>query len=871
MDTGNTSEGNLSNHLLGRDAHQLSSGALALDPALFPMERYQPISQLGKGSAGIVYLCLDRLLGKQVAIKCLRSVTAEQLIGFQSEAKASSLMNHIGVVAVLDFGVTSGGAPYMVMEYAEGQTLEQRIAEKGPLEPELAVKVFIRIADALGYAHAKGIYHRDLKSSNILILDENSDDPDVRLIDFGVARIKHAIQASAIVQGLTIVGTPAYMPPDQAAGLPYDARSEIYAFGCTMFEGLTGRTPFVGETALEIIAMHSRDRAPTLSEVRSDIIFPDGLESIIQTCLSKNKNERFESMTELVNALQILDSVASVFDSSADRFDEKKALASRRPKPILVYAFLTAVFLSPVIICFSFFQTKDADDRAKPITTSFGESQILGVSPSISERIKPRSRTLVEQSWQMLSELKTERAISLCNEALKIDKNNLRAFDVRAVAKFLRQQKSEALNDLNRSISRRGVSEREDASAFFHRGIVKQSIGDTIGARQDFREAIVLGGYLPEAWELKQFGDGIRIWKSENDVYDRIDYGRGVEHRGSYYKIVDGKDSDLSALVKPQNPPIRDLLVRGGIFSGKPFEQIAELESIRAIEFADVEISDSDLKFLSKCTHLDDFAVTRCPKINGSFLQYLANLDNLRQIQIKGGGPTDDELKYLRKMKSLKSFGVLGCPGITGSGFSYLPGSIERIDWLPTSAKDIPYGKIDYSRATFARINKLPNLTALTLNPDLMDDTANSALSEVKRLRALILIGREPIRPQALDTFRNLNLERLEFRNVRISPAAMEKLGRYKKLKTLVFSDGCVDSVSLATLARLPIELQGLGISEPKLDGRMLLQLGKLKGLTQLRIEEIPSSISQAEIDRLKTTLPNCRLEIDYAKRGIEL
>lgn len=273
---------------------------LDLDATTFPLDRYTPLRAIGFGASGNVYLCRDRLLRTMVAVKCLRNVSGDELIAFQQEAKALSKLNHPGIVKVINFGASDSGAPYMVMEYIEGISLENCIQEHGPFPIDVAVEIIDRLCDALAYAHAKGIFHRDLKSSNILLLtDPELEETEVRIIDFGVAMVKHASQEPTIVQGRTVVGTPKYMAPDQALGKPYDERSEIYAFGCTMFEMLTGDVPFIGETSLEIISKHASEPPPLLSEIRPDTEFSEELQALVEKCLAKDPGDRFLSIKEL--------------------------------------------------------------------------------------------------------------------------------------------------------------------------------------------------------------------------------------------------------------------------------------------------------------------------------------------------------------------------------------------------------------------------------------------------------------------------------------------------------------------------------------------------------------------------------------------
>jgi len=298
---------------------QIDVVELELDSNKFPTDRYQALKQIGKGAAGTVYLCRDKLLGgKLVAIKCLHAATPEQLVDFQKEAKAMSSLIHPGILSVLDFGSTGGGTPYMVMEYVEGQTLQTYLEERGAMPVSTALVVFKRIAEVLSFAHEHGIFHRDVKSSNILLVGDLKE-PEIKLIDFGVASMNLASMQTTIVQGNTIVGTPGYMPPDQARGLPYNELSEIYALGCLMFEALTGRLPFAAESALETIALHAQEPPPRLKDVRSDLSFSPQLEMIVARCLEKRPQDRYRSMNALLEAFDSPDIHGAAFEAQSDK------------------------------------------------------------------------------------------------------------------------------------------------------------------------------------------------------------------------------------------------------------------------------------------------------------------------------------------------------------------------------------------------------------------------------------------------------------------------------------------------------------------------------------------------------------------------
>lgn len=273
---------------------------LDLDGESFPLARYIPLYLLGCGASGSVYLAKDRVLAKPVAVKVLHTVEPAQAIDFQNEARVMSSLDHSNIIKVFDFGCTDEGAPYMVLEYLPSVTLESYLHSQGALEPASAVRLFVQLAEALVYAHENGVFHRDLKPSNILLTGTSVDDARLKLIDFGVAKLKSLSQETTVIQGRTLVGTPAYMSPDQAQGRGYDARSEIYSFGCVLYEAVTGEPPYQADSPLELLRLHAEAPLPYLNEGS----FDNALASVITTCLAKDPEARYGNAEELLSALK---------------------------------------------------------------------------------------------------------------------------------------------------------------------------------------------------------------------------------------------------------------------------------------------------------------------------------------------------------------------------------------------------------------------------------------------------------------------------------------------------------------------------------------------------------------------------------------
>ncbi len=326
-------------------------------PGPFPIDRYKPLAVLGQGSSGIVYLGRDRLLRKKVAVKVLRGLNPLEVVAFQKEARATSKLKHPGIVTLLDFGLIDTSIPYMVLEYVSGLSIKDTLAQRGTLQWQACVFIARRLCEALGYAHAQGIFHRDLQPSNIIITREPDDSSAVKLIDFGIAKSVREATGSLQPDDVDLVGTPFYMSPDQGFGHQYDARSEVYSLACVLFECLTGSPPFQGETALETLSMHARNTPPTLREAYQNnhsesaverLDCPELLDAVLQKCLAKKQEERYQSMAALEEALRH-------FSADFIPIGEVENVAERRrepSKPVLRRSIIFAVLTCCVgLIC----------------------------------------------------------------------------------------------------------------------------------------------------------------------------------------------------------------------------------------------------------------------------------------------------------------------------------------------------------------------------------------------------------------------------------------------------------------------------------------------------------------------------------------
>src|SRR5829696_1524436 len=262
--------------------------------------RYQLGSLLGVGGMARVYVATDRVLERQVAVKVLRSSDAQDPLfveRFQREAHAAARLSHPNIVAVFDSG-SDADQPYLVMEYVPGQSLAQLLARQGRLAPRRAVELVIQVCGALAAAHAQGLVHRDVKPANVLVVD----DGQVKVADFGIAKAA----ATATLTGTgTVLGTAAYLSPEQAQGHPVDARSDLYSLGCVLYELLCGSPPFGSGADHAPVAIATRhvSEPPEPPSARNPQVAP-ALDQVVLTALAKDPAQRYQSAVELHHALE---------------------------------------------------------------------------------------------------------------------------------------------------------------------------------------------------------------------------------------------------------------------------------------------------------------------------------------------------------------------------------------------------------------------------------------------------------------------------------------------------------------------------------------------------------------------------------------
>jgi serine/threonine-protein kinase len=342
---------------------------------------YQILAPLGAGGMGEVYRARHSRLEREVAIKVLSEDVARdehRLARFEREAKAVAALSHPNIVAIHDYG-TEQGVSFAAMELLEGETLRARVANAA-LPWRKAVEIGVAVADGLAAAHAKGIIHRDLKPENLFL----TGDGQVKILDFGLARVQPPSQTGAETGSYhpaetdpgTILGTVGYMAPEQVRGQAADARSDIFAFGCVLYEMVTGQRPFGRPSSAETQAAILRDEPPSLTHAGKRV--PLEVERVVGHCLEKNPEERFQSARDLAFALRATLSDSGIGKSSPLAQPVQRKPQRRRRKVIQALAVLPLVNTS-------------ADARVEYLSDGITESIIHTLSHFPKLRVMARS------------------------------------------------------------------------------------------------------------------------------------------------------------------------------------------------------------------------------------------------------------------------------------------------------------------------------------------------------------------------------------------------------------------------------------------------------------------------------------------------
>ena len=329
---------------------------------LLKLGRYEVVRELGKGAMGIVYLAKDPLIGRLVALKTIRinaHADDDEAKEFQQrfirEAQAAGILNHPSIVTVHDIGQDEeSGTSFIAMEFVEGNNLKEVLSQGRTLNFEQIGDIIAQVAEALDFAHAKGIVHRDVKPANIILIEGNR----AKITDFGIAKI--ASGGANLTTTGQFLGTPNYMAPEQIKGAPVDGRTDIFSLGICLYECLTRRKPFGGDSLTSISYKIVHEPFPPLNEINPQI--PIGYEDVVANCLAKDPSKRYQRAKDLASALRavirgerpvrppdpmLAEETIVTRNVSAEKTTERDKIPVNAPMPTLEVPFPEAVTAFP--------------------------------------------------------------------------------------------------------------------------------------------------------------------------------------------------------------------------------------------------------------------------------------------------------------------------------------------------------------------------------------------------------------------------------------------------------------------------------------------------------------------------------------------
>lgn len=453
-------------------------------PGAVVAEQYEILEKIGKGGMGVVYKAHHRLMGRIVALKTLnveliKDETSQRR--FQHEAKHASLLAHRNVVTLHEFGFMPNGRPYLVFDFVQGTTLSQ-VVESGPMELSAFVDTFAQICDGIAYAHSKGLVHRDVKPSNILLVEDENGGRQVKVIDFGLAKsIVDKESLEKLTQTGDLAGSPLYMSPEQCWGHQLDPRTDIYSLGCVMYEAITGLSPFAGENPVQVILKQLYENTPGIIDPR----VPDALKSIIERAMEKDRDNRYQSMNELKNDLVSLTAPPAI---------KRKPTKPPRSKKIL-FALAASVLLVGGIISVNTIFSADYHLLQGTKLWQEGKKQAAADEYKFALSLNPNLVAAREKMGGVLQALgQYDKAFENYSEAIKLKPSlAVGSYQGRGMIFAQRGDMPAAIKDYTKALSI-----NPNLPDVLHNRASARVFSDVSGAIGDYSQALTLNSNRPD-------------------------------------------------------------------------------------------------------------------------------------------------------------------------------------------------------------------------------------------------------------------------------------------------------------------------------------------------------------------------------------
>jgi serine/threonine-protein kinase len=601
--------------------------------------KYEFIQLTGRGGMGVIYKARHIVLNKIVAIKMLHSdlINERTLKRFKREARAASALSHPNIVAVNDFAVSEHGQPYLVMDYIEGATLEDKIRTEGLLDVSFTVEAILQICAGLSHAHKMGVLHRDIKPSNITIVEGPDGNFLLRILDFGIAQIIGGIEdgTMALTQTGDSVGSPLYMSPEQCAGKQVDTRSELWAVGCTMFECLTGLPPFIANGLANLIAKISNEECPSLKEASFGKDFPPALEAIVQKLLRKNPEERYQTVEELASDLRD-------FQAGKRRIlvsNEEQILETKKQPDKFAVVVAGSSILAALIAVGLWVQ-------------SFTKSFPNVVSAVLPTKLQPLHNTASSISSSH-ADLKSA-LVKWVNDHPNATNINLGYWEISDpdLAPLVAETQCVSLNLPGNSIRGQGLK-------------YLASMNQLVSLRLDKNEI-----YDPALSYLSRLSSLHKINLSNTNIQGSgLSYLSGLKLVSLDLSNTKISRAYLSSIAKLT--ALEELKVAGTAFDDQCIDLLTPLRKLKILDLNHTQISDAGVGRLVRCEELEEVSLSG-DAVDDTSISYLGRLQKLAKLDISGTAISASGVKKLGLLKNLKVIYCLACSQDLMSAFAQL-------------------------------------------------------------------------------------------------------------------------------------------------------------------------------------------------------
>lgn len=667
-------------------------------PGTVLANRYKIVDIIGRGGVGIIVSAVDLILNLDVAVKILAlDHTGTSAARLQREATSAGKLSHPGIARIMDFGQTEDGAPYMVMELLQGINLSQFIQERGKINFHTAMPIFYQICDAIDFAHKNNIVHRDLKPSNVMLLEQPSGGYLVKLLDFGVAKTQLAGQT--LTPTGIIIGSPFYISPEQVQGEDVDVRSDIYSMGCLMYETLSGKPPFVGNTPFETASMHMKSPPPVLPDGEGDEKIPNSLIDIIGQCLQKEKDKRPASMRAIMDQLRPL----LVEEIDHAEFQNRKTTGSSKINPTRIMALVGIVIT--LIGTWIYIQSPQKKRNVqKPISNS-RNSQVTTWDTYKELRDDYKNKKFEQgylgklKSVTNLSDIVKDDDFSSLKDK-RFDYMRLRPCDVTGTGfSYLKNSGLQIIKINDSKITDEGVKEIAKIKSINNVFLQSSKITERgVAYLKDLPALHSLYLYMPTfsdraAEELAKIKTltNLEIFSPQfNDSH--LDYI--VKMPNLEYVSLKGTDIGADAGVKLSRLPKLNAVIFSGMksisleslealrpkklrylkfkdlkLSQEQLVVISKMKSLRWLDFGRVNLSAEQLKLFLNLPYLEHLELDGPRQISEEFMDVLGKFQ-LENINLEQTSLTDKQLLKLQNMKTLRTINLSGCDDLSNEAIA---------------------------------------------------------------------------------------------------------------------------------------------------------------------------------------------------------